>query len=89
MLEAIHAAPTPTSRLVFDAESVTYVDSTGLETFADLIEELRRQDVELVVARLRTRMHDQFQLAGLTDKIGRERLYPSVREAVDAWRSQA
>jgi SulP family sulfate permease len=84
VLEAIRAAPTPTSWLVFDAEAVTHIDSTGLETFADLIEDLRRAGIELAVARLRSRMHDQFQLAGLTDAIGRDRFYPSVREAVAA-----
>ena len=34
--EAIGAAPTETRWLVFDAESVTHVDSTGMEALADL-----------------------------------------------------
>jgi SulP family sulfate permease len=84
VLEAIRAAPTPTSWLVFDAEAVTHVDSTGLQTFASLIDDLRGEGVELAVARLRTRMLDQFQLAGISEKIGREHFYPSVREAVTA-----
>jgi SulP family sulfate permease len=84
VLEAIRAAPTPTSWLVFDAEAVTHVDSTGLQTFASLIDDLRDEGVELAVARLRTRMLDQFQLAGISEKIGREHFYPSVREAVSA-----
>ncbi|MGH3038825.1 MAG: SulP family inorganic anion transporter [Gaiellaceae bacterium] len=89
VLEAIRAAPTHTSWLVFDAEAVTHVDSTGLDTFADLIAALDRDGVELAVARLRSRMHDQFQLAGLVETIGRDRFYPSVREAVAALRADS
>ncbi|MGH3011837.1 MAG: SulP family inorganic anion transporter [Gaiellaceae bacterium] len=89
VLEAIRAAPTHTSWLVFDAEAVTHVDSTGLDTFADLIADLGRDGVELAVARLRSRMHDQFQLAGLVETIGRDRFYPSVREAVAALRADS
>ena len=41
--------------------------------------------VTLVVARLRTRMKPDFDVAGLTDEIGREHFYPSVKLAVDAF----
>ena len=43
-----------------------------------------REEITLVVARLRTRMEDQFAAAGVTETIGRERFYPSVRAAVEA-----
>ena len=82
--EAVRAAPTPVSWLVFDAEAVTHADVTGLEALADLTRDLRRDGIGLVVARLRTRMQDQLQVAGVLDVIGRDRLYPSVRAAVDA-----
>jgi high affinity sulfate transporter 1 len=83
--EAIRAAPTRTRWLVFDAEAVTHVDATGLETLAELAEDLRRDGVTLVLARLRTRMHEQLEEAGTLDVIGRENLYPTVRAAVDAF----
>ncbi|MGZ8692348.1 MAG: STAS domain-containing protein, partial [Gaiellaceae bacterium] len=82
--EAIRAAPAPVSWLVFDAEAVTHVDSTGLDALDRLANDLRADGITLVVARLRTRMEDQFALAGLTDTIGPERFYPSVRAAVEA-----
>jgi sulfate permease, SulP family len=81
--EAIRAAPAPVSWLVFDAEAVTHADSTGLEALAELIKDLRRDGITLVVARLRTRMQAELDQAGLTETIGRERFYPTVREAVD------
>jgi MFS superfamily sulfate permease-like transporter len=82
--EAVRAAPAPVSWLVFDAEAVTHADATGLEALADVTHELRQDGIGLVVARLRTRMEEQLQVAGVLDVIGRDRLYPSVRAAVDA-----
>src|SRR6266508_1997694 len=82
--EAIRAAPAPVSWLVFDAEAVTHVDSTGLEALDRLAKDLRADEITLVVARLRTRMEEQFETGGVTETIGRERFYPSVRAAVEA-----
>ena len=83
--EAIRAAPTETSWFVFDAEAVNHIDSTGMEALLDLTRDLRREGITLVVARLRTRMRPDFAVAGLTDEIGAEHFYPSVKLAVDAF----
>ena len=82
--EAIRAAPTPVSFLVFDAEAVTHVDSTGLDALDQLAKDLRAHEITLVVARLRTRMEEQLDAAGVTETIGSDRFYPSVRAAVAA-----
>jgi SulP family sulfate permease len=82
--EATRAAPTPAEWLVFDAEAVTHIDSTGLEALDDLANGLRRDGITLVVARLRTRLRSQLELGGVVDTIGPGRFYPSVRAAVDA-----
>jgi high affinity sulfate transporter 1 len=81
--EAVRAAPTPTEWLVFDAEAMTHVDSTGLEAFADITDALRADGITLVVARLRGLVHEQFEQAGLIETIGASRFYPTVRAAVD------
>ena len=80
--EAVRAAPAPVSWLVFDAEAVTHADSTGLEALETLANDLAREDITLVVARLRTRMQEEFEMAAA---IGEDRFYPSVRAAVDAY----
>jgi sulfate permease, SulP family len=85
VLEAIRAAPTDTAWFVFDAEAVTHIDSTGMEALLDLARDLRREGITLVVARLRTRMKGDFDVAGLTDEIGAEHFYRSVKLAVDAF----
>jgi SulP family sulfate permease len=87
--EAIRAAPTETSWLVFDAEAVNHVDATGIEALSDLARELRGEQVRLVVARLRSRLLDDFEVAGAVAEIGREHFYPSVKLAVAAYAGAA
>jgi high affinity sulfate transporter 1 len=80
--EAIRAAPTETSWLVFDAEAVNHVDATGIDALGELARELRGEHVTLVVARLRSRLLPDFEAAGVVEEIGRDRFYPSVNLAV-------
>jgi SulP family sulfate permease len=82
--EAIAGAPTPTRFVVFDAESVTSIDSTGLEMVHDLAKELQRHDIILVVARMRGWIEQQLETAGVQHVIGRENFYATVRAAVAA-----
>ena len=86
--EAVRGVSGPVSWVVFDAESVTHADSTGLEALDDLTKDLRRDGITLVVAGLRTRMQEQLDLAGVTETIGRERFFPSVSAAVEAFEAQ-
>jgi MFS superfamily sulfate permease-like transporter len=82
--EAIRAAPGPVRWLVLDADAITHADATGLEALLDVTDDLRRDEITLVVARLRTRMEEQLEDAGVLDALGRSHLYPTVRGAVDA-----
>jgi sulfate permease, SulP family len=63
---------------------MTHVDTTGLDALLDVTKDLRRDEITLVIARLRTRMQEQLKNAGVLDAIGPEHLYPTVRAAVDA-----
>jgi MFS superfamily sulfate permease-like transporter len=83
--EAIRAAPPPVNWLVFDAEAVTHVDSTGLDALDQLAKDLQGEGIALVVARLRTRTEEQFAAAGVTETIGRDHFYPTIRAAVAAF----
>ena len=80
--EALRGAPDPARWLVFDAESVTHVDATGAEALRELTLDLRRDDVSLVVARMRPQVYDLLADAGVTETIGPGRFFPTVRAAV-------
>jgi MFS superfamily sulfate permease-like transporter len=82
--EAIRAAPHAVSWLVFDAEAVTYVDASGVEALDALANDLRREQITLVVARLHTHMIEQIDAVGLTETIGPSHFHPTVVAAVEA-----
>jgi MFS superfamily sulfate permease-like transporter len=82
--EAINGAPTPVRWLVFDAEALAHVDATGVDTLTELIGSLQQQQITFVFARLKTLMRQQLQEAGVVDLVGEDRLYPTVRAAVQA-----
>jgi high affinity sulfate transporter 1 len=85
--EAIRAAPDRVTWLVLDAESMTHVDSTGVEALDELSRGLRRDGIGLAVARLRTRLQEEFEENGLADTIGPEHFYATVRAAVEGSRA--
>ena len=70
--------------IVIDFEEVTFVDTTGAATVTDLFAYAQRYDVELSLARVHSATHKLLELGGVLDEIGEQRIYPTVRKAVDA-----
>jgi SulP family sulfate permease len=84
MRQAVRGAPTTAHWLVLDAESISHIDTTGMEALRNLVDELGDGGVSLVVARMRTKLKGSLDDAGLEAEIGAERFYPTVRAAVHA-----
>jgi sulfate permease, SulP family len=80
VLEAVRGAPTTTRWLVFDAEAVTHVDATGLAALEDLVGALRKEGIELSVARAKTPLIARLAEADLSGIS----FHPTVRAAVEA-----
>jgi sulfate permease, SulP family len=80
VLEAVRGAPTTTHSLVFDAEAVTHVDATGLAALEDLVDALRKESIELSIARAKTALTARLAECGLSGIP----LHPTVRAAVEA-----
>ncbi len=72
------------SWLVFDAEAVSQVDATGVAALGETIDALKAEGIGFAVARLKEPMKRSFDDAGLIDRIGKDRFYPTVRDAVTA-----
>ena len=68
--EAIRAAPTETSWLIFDAEAVNHIDSSGVEALLDLTRDLKSDEITLLIAELPERMLPDMEAAGLVSAIG-------------------
>ncbi len=80
--EAIRGAREQVAWLVFDAEAVTHIDSTGIEALDELTKGLRRDGVELVVARMKTAAKARLDAGGTSALIGEDQFFPTVRAAV-------
>jgi sulfate permease, SulP family len=80
--EAISGAPAPVRWLVFDAEALNHVDTTGVRMLTELIESLRKESITFVFARLHSPIHDDLAEAGVLDLVGDEHVYPTVHAAV-------
>ncbi len=82
VLEAIRGAPTHTRWLVFDAESVTHVDASGVEALLELQTELRRDGIGLVIARMKQHVRTPLEGDGADETIPEEHFFPTIRAAV-------
>ncbi len=74
--------------IILDAESINNIDSTGVHTLLDLIEEFRAQGIDFYVVGLKGPVRDALARAHALDKIGIDHLYVTVQDAVDAARGQ-
>jgi SulP family sulfate permease len=84
--EAIDGAPTPVRWFVFDAEALTHIDATGIATLKTFIVSLNEEGIGFALARAKEALRRRLDEVGLTDLIGEDRVYPAVRDAVEAAR---
>lgn len=70
--------------LVVDFEAVFTVDTTGAAAIGSLFAYAERYGVDLVLARVHTGTRELLDVAGVTTEIGEQRVYSTVRDAVDA-----
>ena len=73
--------------LVLNAEAWTYLDATAIDVLTRLQAELDQRGIALCFARLKGREREIFEETGLTARIGRDRIFPTVRAAVAAFES--
>ena len=80
--ELVKDAEPPVRRVTVDASAITYVDTTGLDMLGELQDELEREGVEIVFARLKGPVHDVFRRAEKVGAIRHFRRFPTLRSAV-------
>ena len=71
--------------IILDAEAISDFDSTAAEALENLDADLERRGIELWIARANKPLRELFQVTGLTKRLGKDNLYPSVRAAVTAY----
>ena len=75
----------PPRVVLLDFESTSAVDATAVETLNELFDELAANDVELRMARVKTRVRSVMRADGLEERIGEDHFYLSVHQGVDAF----
>jgi len=74
--------------VIFDAEAVSDFDSTAAEALETLDTDLERLGVELWIARANEPLRHLLGVTGLTERLGKDNIYVSVRAAVTAYRAR-
>jgi len=72
----------PHQEVVIGVAGVSDIDTTAAQQFGELFDDLEGADVEVVCARVRTRVHEMMARSGLLEKIGEDSIYLEVDDAV-------
>ena len=88
VLRAVAQAPTPTRWVVVTAEPVTDVDITAADELAELDQELEEAGIEICFAEMKGPVKDRLKRYGLFAKLGVENFFPTIEQAVDAYRTR-
>jgi SulP family sulfate permease len=82
--KALSQAPAPARALVLDADAISDIDYTGTRALHALFAELTRAGVVVGVARAVGGAPEDLARSGLTHTIGRDHLFTTVDDAVNA-----
>jgi high affinity sulfate transporter 1 len=85
--ELVDRTEPPARWVVVAAEPMTDIDSTAADMLAGLVEELREQEVTLVMAELKDPVRDRLVGFKVMPVLGEENLYPTIGTAVHAYRA--
>jgi MFS superfamily sulfate permease-like transporter len=90
-LAAVDTASAPVEWFLLNAEANVEVDLTALDAVEELRAELSRRGVVFAMARVKQDLLAALQAAGLADRVGADRIYPTLPTAVQAyvdWRTE-
>ena len=71
---------------MLNAEANVEVDLTALDALDQLRSELERRGIVFATARVKQDLRDSLEAAVLVDKIGEDRIFPTLPTAVEAYR---
>jgi SulP family sulfate permease len=81
LIDLHHQADPKLHTVVLDFEGVNFIDSQGADTLTGILELATSRDIELRLARVKTKVKEVLQRDGFIDRIGESRIYGNVYEA--------
>jgi len=85
-LAAVDQNAVPVEWFVLNAEANVEVDLTALEALDQMRAELTQRGIIFAMARVKQDLRDALRDAGLLDKIGEDRIFPTLPTAVESYR---
>jgi sulfate permease, SulP family len=85
-IAAVDDYPGRVDWFVLNAEANVEVDLTALDAVDQLRTELARRGIVFAMARVKQDLRDSLEAAVLVDKIGEDRIFPTLPTAVEAYR---
>ena len=82
--QVIRQSDTKPHQFVLDAEAMSILDTTGADVLESLRVELLKQGINLSIARSKGWFRIMLDRTGVANAIGRDRLFTSIRAAVEA-----
>jgi high affinity sulfate transporter 1 len=81
-LDALEASGSSPEWFLLNAEANVDVDVTGLDALGQLLDELDKRGITFAMARVKQDLRDELTAAGLVEKIGEGRIFPTLPTAV-------
>ena len=83
--ELVESSAAPVRCVLLDAEAVTHLDLSGALALLELVDDLKKQEVALVITRAKGPTYDRMRRFGVVDAVGEENYYPTNHAAVAAF----
>jgi MFS superfamily sulfate permease-like transporter len=80
----VEHAPTPVRWFVVDAGAITDIDFSAAQSMRELLDDLARQGVGMVLGRVSLYLRSDMDRHGITAVIGEARIFPTLHEAIAA-----
>lgn len=87
-IAAVDSATTPARWLLLNMEAVIEIDITAADALHGMCDELDRRGVVLALTRVKQDLLQDLQHSGLQDRIGPERIFPTLPTSVEAFRTE-
>ncbi|CAB3404211.1 unnamed protein product [Caenorhabditis bovis] len=70
--------------IILDCHTWTYTDSMGIDAVKEIDDDLKKMNIYLLLANLKSSLRRQYEHAGILNQIKPYQLYPSIQDALDA-----
>lgn len=86
---AIEVNPGEETSVLLDMEGIGSVDTTAVDHLADLVDELHQRGMAVGLTRANQQVLGLLTRAGIIDRLGPDRVFPTINAAVEDHRRRA